>query len=1081
MSALPYALRSARKAIYAMGTDPPDPPDGGGDGRVTAAGTTVPDCGSAHGHDKTPASRAGAAPTGGAGAGTLAAPAGGAASPPVRHTTQNEGGVFTPSFPNSDQQSSLDAAVRLTSNDCVDTSRDSTSGLDHAGVPQDQVMTIAPLVGLDQVAKTDQSSNDMGGVLGAPPTTTAAAATSTGAAAATPFATTMDDELVPADSDDESSPKLVDSDPESEPEHDEGEPDSLPLVSEAEKVMYITPAVINFRLLLGFALRELDEPVRSVIILGHADPARFRDDLIVDKIGSVVYCSLLPSQRLRECFEAVAEREVALAFQELRSDATRASTDPLYEPFVEAPSPAPFALPGKPLAEPLPTAVPKPPPAPLPAHGSGVREGSAAGEAAARRALDSHPYLAPLKRASTLKPAEATAKAKNSLASRQLQRAKLEAAVKPSAPGLSARDVQYLGHAVGADGVHLADAAYGFEQGSLDPLAAARVKGYMRAPPDAPVKSEPADMPEPAASGARALSLDDAVMKRLDSLSNAVNALAKHAAAAAAVPVDDGSTTSGTQHSDGDASKHGGAPKPPSKGGLGGAPGSGPPDGSGSRGGGSSPRRPSAPPSDDGEPRRPLGLTVRESLHYTEPPLWWIMPGIECARPDTVELLEWEEAVVRHSPASAAQCKLFHKRSDQTITKFVDIFTTAATNVAMYSHNRTSLVESWARTYLATIFMQLMDGASISGAVLMEADYAVHSQVEAGLREASRSSPTLNRLLVAINSASSTPARRLRQLLRSLDSMCLHHKAADAVHGEFYALAPKQGDTPLSFFDHCVTEGGIRGFVDRDVISLFNSVLKRMGDDMSDLTDLLDSSDAPSTDVASLRGRLVRLNKANRPFKISGGRRGASHGDDSMMVVEVIADADARSTNPMASTQGSAYINTEDDNSAATVKSAVEAVKEVSVALRANTKMANALSAQLQAAPAQPTHAAGTLPGIDSAFWAGGDRPIFDLPVVYPKIFPGKPIPKQGELVGAECVACACDRPHITNWVKWEEHEEWHPKPGGAKSSGLPQGYGWMHNPGKCRCLEKRVKQHVAANPQDAYLLTATITPNRRA
>ena len=80
-------------------------------------------------------------------------------------------------------------------------------------------------------------------------------------------------------------------------------------------------------------------------------------------------------------------------------------------------------------------------------------------------------------------------------------------------------------------------------------------------------------------------------------------------------------------------------------------------------------------------------------------------------------------------------------------------------------------------------------------------------------------------------------------------------------------------------------------------------------------------------------------------------------------------------------------------------------------------------------------------------------------------------------------MACAVDRPHIHTWVKWEDHPEWQPQKqaDGAqgKSSNLPQGYGWMHNPGKCRCLEKRLKQHVAANPSDAYLLTATIDPKQ--
>ena len=466
-------------------------------------------------------------------------------------------------------------------------------------------------------------------------------------------------------------------------------------------------------------------------------------------------------------------------------------------------------------------------------------------------------------------------------------------------------------------------------------------------------------------------------------------------------------------------------------------------------------------------------------------PHWWTMPSVDCDNPSTVQLIVWATAVERLTPLSAAQCKLFNKRSGEALLKLTDLLKSSVMNLAMYPHQRTAILEMMARIFLAAIFTQLMDGVGLCEAVLLEAHFAVHSQLDTSLRSAAQQAPTLNRLLVAFNNASTSPERRLLTLIRSFDSVCLHHKAQDAVHGEFYGLAPQAGENPLVFFDRVCEQGGIRGFGERDMISLFNQVLRKCGEDMAGLVDLLDSSDMPMIDVASLRNRLARLNSANRPFKIKGGRRGAD-GDDAMLTVEVVSDTHTNGLHGQAATaQSSAYIETRDDAPAGTLSNAVSAAKEINQSLTSNTGAAIALTKALRearSASASLAPVGGALAEQvatrDAAFFAAGGNPPLQLDKVYPVVLPGAAVPTSN-LVGAECGACALDRPTITNWVLWDEHPEWRPEKPGGKSR-LPIGYGWCHNPAKCKCLYARVRQHVAAHPEDARLLEPAAPPTRR-
>ena len=636
-----------------------------------------------------------------------------------------------------------------------------------------------------------------------------------------------------------------------------------------------------------------------------------------------------------------------------------------------------------------------------------------------------------------------------------------------------------------AEGPRQVDASNGFYQMPLG-----------EPPSPAPVKAE---HPPPAVS-TRADAEGGVVAKQLEALTSAIAVLAKSAGSRAAVDVD-ADADHNDDGSDGTNSSvvtleelkgfrkrlpTGRRSKPVPSGGDGDDPSGDDSDG----GDGSDRTPPPRPPrGPSGTPPEPHG-TPSGAVHDTicsqsVKPAWYAEPGSDCDSPSMVKLVAWAMAVKRHTPVSQAQAKLFHKRSPEAILKFSDMLSGSVSNFAMYPHNRTGMVEQWTRTFLTNIFTQLTDGAEYCETVIFEAHFALHSQIESALRSAAQKVPTLNRLLVAFNNATSSTQQRLLQLLRALDSICLHHKAADAVHGEFYSLVPQLGETPLTFFDRAVSEGGIRGFEDRDIISLFNAVLRRGGDDHHDLVDLLDSSDSPMTNVSALRNRLARLNKASRPFKVKGGRRNdGSASDDAMLVVEVSADQDARDTHGQkVGTSSNTYVDVRDDSPAGTLKAAVEAARQINSSMQDHTRAATMLVDTLRSS--RPTGNT-TLPpppppvGGDVAFYAnagGGGLPPLKLGPIYEKLFAGKPVPTE-KLVGHECAACAVDRPHIHTWVKWDEHPEWQPSKPGAKPN-LPKGYGWCHNPAKCKCLYARVRQHVASHPEDVYLLEPAPPPPR--
>ena len=101
----------------------------------------------------------------------------------------------------------------------------------------------------------------------------------------------------------------------------------------------------------------------------------------------------------------------------------------------------------------------------------------------------------------------------------------------------------------------------------------------------------------------------------------------------------------------------------------------------------------------------------------------------------------------------------------------------------------------------------------------------------------------------------------------------------------------------------------------------------------------------------------------------------------------------------------------------------------------------------------------------------GVQRQPLHLATVYPVIFPGSPIPPQGQLAGAECAACAEDRNWITQWELYDQHPEWHGNGSDGKPK-IPKGVGWMHNPAKCNCLHKRVQLAVSRDPSLGYLLS---------
>lgn len=111
----------------------------------------------------------------------------------------------------------------------------------------------------------------------------------------------------------------------------------------------------------------------------------------------------------------------------------------------------------------------------------------------------------------------------------------------------------------------------------------------------------------------------------------------------------------------------------------------------------------------------------------------------------------------------------------------------------------------------------------------------------------------------------------------------------------------------------------------------------------------------------------------------------------------------------------------------------------------------------------------------------GRDR--LDTVKIYPILFPNSKYasdpPRPTDMVGAECAACEAthDDHASTVWINFDPstHGE---RPDGSKFR-LPPGTRFKHGAGRCVCLARLVDQHVAQNPDHAWMKRAVFNSNR--
>ena len=480
---------------------------------------------------------------------------------------------------------------------------------------------------------------------------------------------------------------------------------------------------------------------------------------------------------------------------------------------------------------------------------------------------------------------------------------------------------------------------------------------------------------------------------------------------------------------------------------------------------------PTAPPGGSPPPPAMPVTTFFPTAPYQ--PKWYFSPGVGFTSNADITLAPWASCFRAATPHSAMQAKALRKNIFSRSQRLTAILSNVDSKPAMYSVERSTMMDLVCRVYVLSLYTQLQDGASLSSDCLAEANRETHEFVESSLSAAALQHSSLSRLLMPMSKSTVSPETRLYDFFFALDGACLQHRAAAQIHAQFYGGSPKSGDTPVSFFDRLCTDGVVRGFSALDIISFFTSQLGEYGEVYDGMSDIL-ASDAVFDDVTKFREKLNSIRAAARPFpslpSSSGrGRSRAAPVADAMLtdisVEREVVSKDGEGRKDVH--WDSSRIETDAPASA----QVLSVLAETAAALRTGfAQLPGQIAGQLKAAATAP------VPAIDS-FLANAQRLYLDLKAVYPKLFPGKPIPA-ATIVGPECVACQVDRPMVTEWLRWDEHPELHPDPATRKIK-LAAHQGWYHNAKSCRCLVKRAQAHVATHPEDAYILKPAPLPPR--
>ena len=405
-------------------------------------------------------------------------------------------------------------------------------------------------------------------------------------------------------------------------------------------------------------------------------------------------------------------------------------------------------------------------------------------------------------------------------------------------------------------------------------------------------------------------------------------------------------------------------------------------------------------------------------------PVFWFNPGSECMQ-TFAPLEEWPAFFGANMPNNVNAVKSRSKAEERSIDTSANLITESLRAPAVYANrNRTAFVHAIGSVYCLHLYYacagleeRFVNALTSAGASEINAAHiGTYEYIVTVLSRAISQADGGNNgfaTLTSLKSVQATltnpryePRVRIGQFLGEIDMLLMHRAVAKSIVSDFWSMSPQAGDTPATFFDRLHHEATLRGVSDTDLGARFHNVLSQFGHETLD--DLLESSIGDCVvSAADIRRRMVNLNLARVPLHRSA---------------------------PPAPTRP------------APAAAAPSAVRR------------GAATGGAPAPAAQPVLAYGM------------PRQPLDLASVYPAIFPGSPIPPQGQLAGAGCVACAEDRSWITQWETYDQHPEWHGNGPDGKPK-IPKGIGWMHNPAKCNCLHKRVQLAVSRDPSLGHLL----------
>ena len=465
---------------------------------------------------------------------------------------------------------------------------------------------------------------------------------------------------------------------------------------------------------------------------------------------------------------------------------------------------------------------------------------------------------------------------------------------------------------------------------------------------------------------------------------------------------------------------------------------------------------------------------------------------------DTLALKPWTEVHHRVWPLTDLAGTALGKQVKNMPTLVSGMLRTLAKDPTQYITQRTSLIETFSRSYINAVYLQHGDGTVVctSEFIIQGGLQSADDTLDTALAlapEASSASSQLTRIITLLNTRGRNFESRVYVFVEECDRAFIFSNMRMTERLKVKEVTPNAVETPLQFLDRIEALALTRNLSDQDVCDMIHRVLKERAVDLLRNGSAVDweSTDAirdylrKHVDSESTFAEFAKRVAKPRAAPSGGADTLVAEGEEEMHVLQT--------RNENTSVDGwvlpSQLETTMERMTQAMNRLAMPAPgapPPLAPPTQTHTNAINKLTAAIARLEQRASEAQHTPSG--ETLVTAGPRPKLDLERIYPVLFPSAAVPVKDKLVGGKgwtgdtppCAACLVHKPMVTNWITYQEHMELakdNPALIDATTGRpkLPPGQAFVHNPARCATLHKLVREHVQKNPSDAWMVLDAI------